>query len=49
MLGMDLVARDESGAPIDPKKTGVMHLYKTVGCHCVQCTPCSMAHPSAIS
>ena len=31
MLGMDLVARDENGAPLDPKKAGVMHLYKTVG------------------
>ena len=30
MLGMDLVPRDENGAPLDPKKAGVMHLYKTV-------------------
>ena len=30
MLGMDLVPRDDSGAPIDPKTAGVMHLYRTV-------------------
>ena len=35
MLGMDLVPRDESGSPIDPKTAGVLHLYRAVRSHCV--------------
>ncbi len=30
MLSLDVVARDENGAPISPKRAGVMHLHKVV-------------------
>lgn len=32
LLTLDLVPRDESGAPINPKTAGVMQLYNVV-CH----------------